>query len=113
MSFDETVRLIVREEVRAALKDLRVASPPALATADAGTLMTIGDVANHCQVRPETVRGWIHAGRLITRKTGRFLRIKPSDFEAFLARVDTPGAPTINSDVHLKLLTERARSVSK
>ncbi len=117
MSLDDTLRLIVREELRAALKDIQVApsstSPGPTAKGAGAVMMTVGDVAECCQVRPETVRSWIHSGELIARKTGRHLRVKPSDFEAFLARVDTSGAPTINSDLHLKLLTERARSVSK
>ena len=117
MTLDETLRLIVREELRAALKEIQVApsstSPGPTAKAAGAVMMTVGDVAERCQVRPETVRGWVHSGELIARKTGRHLRVRPSDFEAFLSSVDTSGAPTINSDVHLRLLTERARSVPK
>jgi len=52
-----------------------------------GRLLTIQNVANHCQVSYWTARGWIESGKLpVLRLPGRLIRIRPSALEAFLER---------------------------
>jgi excisionase family DNA binding protein len=52
-----------------------------------GGLLTIQNVADHCQVSYWTARGWIEGGKLrVLRLPGRLIRIRPSALEAFLER---------------------------
>jgi excisionase family DNA binding protein len=52
-----------------------------------GGLLTIRNVADHCQVSYWTARGWIESGKLpVLRLPGRLIRIRPSALEAFLER---------------------------
>ena len=47
-------------------------------------LLTIEDVAAHCQVCPRTVHRWIADGQLRSLRLGRLRRIRRQDFEHFL-----------------------------
>lgn len=47
-------------------------------------LLTVADIAKHCQVSQRTVRRWIDNGSLKAGRLGRLRRIRRSDFEKFL-----------------------------
>lgn len=49
-------------------------------------LLTIQDVAAHCQVSYWTARGWIETGKLqVVRLPGRLIRIRGDVLERFVA----------------------------
>lgn len=45
--------------------------------------LTVGEVAEQCQISEVTVRRWISAGDLRAAKLGKGWRVKPEDLEAF------------------------------
>ena len=47
--------------------------------------LRIEDIAEELQVNPQTVRQWIHIGRLAALKAGSVWRVRRSDLDAFLA----------------------------
>ena len=47
-------------------------------------LLTVSDIAKHCQVSERTVRRWIADGHLMVARLGRLIRIRRSDFCEFL-----------------------------
>ena len=55
------------------------------------TLLSTGQIAEHCQVSYETVTNWIKAGKLSAHQTpGGHHRINVDDFDDFLANHDMP-----------------------
>jgi hypothetical protein len=82
MSLEDDLRRIVRDEVRAAVAELREAlAAPAVNP----TLLSVSDVARSCQVRTKTVIAWISSGALTARKAGRKWVVTPEDLERFLS----------------------------
>lgn len=49
-------------------------------------LLTIDEVAEHCQVSSKTVRNWILSGDLGAHKLGRQYRISEANLALFLTR---------------------------
>jgi len=47
-------------------------------------LLTVGQVAERCQVSERTVRRWIDAGDLAVIRLGRLLRVRPIDLDQLL-----------------------------
>lgn len=102
MSFEDTLRAIVREELRTALAELQSAQPaPRL------ELLLVADVARACKVAPKTVTGWISSGRLAARKAGRKWVVLPADLERFLAR--QPSTPEQHDDERVTHILSRRR----
>jgi excisionase family DNA binding protein len=55
-------------------------------SAASGRLLTLQDVATRCACSYWTARAWVDAGKLpVLRLPGRLVRIRPADFERFLA----------------------------
>jgi excisionase family DNA binding protein len=52
-------------------------------------LLTIADVADHCQVSPRSVRRWIDNGRLRAIRLGRSIRVSEGDLARFLSHCQT------------------------
>lgn len=75
----QTVRDVLREELRAALAELK--------PQPAGEFLTIRQASEVAKVAPDTLRRWIAAGRLRAHRAGRVLRIARPALEAFLAEV--------------------------
>ena len=48
------------------------------------TLLTVEDVAQRLQIKPDTVRRWIRTGKLPAIELGGRLRVAPTDLQAFL-----------------------------
>lgn len=104
--FDETaLRTLIREEVRAAVTELRQVLTPSHEAAP--QLLSVGDVATRCSVTTETVRGWIHSEQLAARRAGHRWLVRPADLERFLAQTPS-GHETISDDQHLQMLVRRA-----
>lgn len=94
MSIEETIRRVVREEVRAALEE----HIPRLAPAEPkppppSPLLTVEQVAERCHAKPKTVREWIRSGRLHAGKAGgrRYL-VTLMDLERFMRSGASAGA---------------------
>jgi len=52
--------------------------------------LTVEDVAQRLRIHPQTVRGWIRAGRLPAVRAGRLLRVSPAVLEQFLSPAASP-----------------------
>lgn len=80
----EAVRDVVREEVRAALKDslVRPPQPPRETT----RLLTTSEAAEFAKVGAATVRRWIGSEDLPALRTKHGYRIDRNDLDAFLRR---------------------------
>lgn len=89
----EIVREVVRDEFRAALKE--IVPRPSLPERPTSTpLLTTSQAARYSAVHPETVRMWISKGVLPARRTGRNFRIAQDDLDAFLRRC-SDGTPDL------------------
>jgi excisionase family DNA binding protein len=106
MTLEETLRAIVREELRTALAELRTfAAAPQPAASPA--LLTVEQVAERAGgVTATTVRAWIDSGKLTARRAGHRWVVRTEDLERFLARDDDEHG-TIDVEQQLKLVTSR------
>lgn len=105
MSFEDTLRSIVREEVRAAVDELRQAI--ALPASPAPTLLTVADVARSCQASAKTVVAWISSGRLPARKAGRKWLVQPADLDRFLAGSAASSPASDDAAAVVRILSKR------
>src|SRR4051812_9548348 len=85
-TIEETIRQVVREEVRAALEEHIPRRAPAEPARLPLALLTVEQVAERCRAKPKTVREWIRRGVLPAAKAGgrRYL-VSPADLDRFLA----------------------------
>lgn len=95
MTFEEMLRHILREEIRAALRD-QFAEEPLGVTLASGWL-TIAQAAAHASVHSATIRAWIKGGELPASKRGRVVRVKRDDLDALLSRA--PASPAAVFDI--------------
>jgi excisionase family DNA binding protein len=51
--------------------------------------LTVAEIAQILKLNPQTVRNWIDAGKLPALHVGRRVRIRRSDFDAFLEQGST------------------------
>ncbi len=94
-SLEEVVRLIVREEMRAVLREELsglVAPPPSAPPSTPLKAVVSGDeylptkeAARVAGVRPETIRIWVTSKRLPAHWAGTRLRIRRDQLESFLS----------------------------
>ncbi len=86
MSMAEEIRAIVREEVRAALREALADVGRALTPVPAEDgYLSVEKAAELAEVHPDTIRGWVKAGRLPRHHAGRELRVRRSELHAFLS----------------------------
>ena len=83
MTLEDTLRAIVREEVRAALRD--AASP----TAPTGDVLTLDEAATHANVSKATLHRWMRDGLVTRRGHGRLTRVSRAQVDAALANGGT------------------------
>jgi len=96
VTLEETFRAIVREEVRAALREVTPAAP---STGTASPYLTVKQAAEYAgDVRPETVRAWIKSGGLARHGVGRVLLVRRDQLEAFLAAGGEGGAAEVDCE---------------
>lgn len=103
MTLEDSLRSIVREEIRAALREegaARATPPPAIRP----KLLTTVAIAGMCDVTPDTVRNWISSGKLQAKKRNRSFVVEPAELERFLSKAP---ATDIDDDERLKLILGR------
>ena len=109
MSFDETLRLIVREELRSALKDVRVAAPVLTSPSTTLELLTVEDVSVACHVAAATVRAWLRRGKLIGKKVGRGYLVERSALNRFLSAIIPALKDGDGAESEIERILQRAR----
>lgn len=96
MSFEDTIRAIVREEVRAALADLH--GVPA-AVEPAPDFVALGEVRRWVRIGKTTLKEWINSGRLPKYGEGRLVRVRLAEVRAVLeGRAKPKPKPTAGTD---------------
>lgn len=102
MSFEETLRSIVREEIRSALREELAARP-----APSGPeLLTIAQAAASTGLGVSTIRTWLSAGKLNRYGAGRAVRVNRAELDRVVAPKPRP-QPTL-ADIQA-----RAEAVSR
>ena len=101
MTFEEMLQQTVRDAVREELA--RFAHDVPLRNGDASYL-SIAKAARIADVAPGTIRAWIRAGRLTSKRAGRVLRVARSELERFMATA--PRIPLIIPNEGAKVLEE-------
>lgn len=97
----------MREEVKAAVAELRELLTSKRADAGDRPFLTVDQVAARAgNVKPETVRRWIDSGQLKARRAGHRWLVSPGDLEDFLAD-GAPQRETLSNDQHLALVKKR------
>jgi excisionase family DNA binding protein len=110
-TIEDTIRVVVREEVRAALDEVRSALAELRPAPVPDTMLTVEQVAQRVGgVSPETVRDWIRRGKLAGRRAGKRLLVAPQALEAFLAGVVSEEKVELGEDEHMALLIDRIGS---
>ena len=90
-TLEEALRSLIRDEVRSAVRDelrsvLEVRDMPRNAT---DAYLSVTKAARIADVAPGTIRAWIRAGRIESRRAGRVLRVGRTELERFLAQEPT------------------------
>ena len=89
MTLDDSIRALVREEVRAALRTLPGPRPT-------GEWLSTEEAAEVAGVRPKTVRAWVAAGMPASRR-GRRLVISRSVLDSWRAGATPPATGLVSS----------------
>jgi excisionase family DNA binding protein len=113
--FREELAPLIRSEMTQAIfqqlehrKDQRQEAPPELPA-----LLTVEEVAAHCDVTKPTVRKWIRSGVLPACQPGgsRVYRIRREDLDGFLARRSrTPGDAAPDVEEQVARILDRVRT---
>lgn len=85
MSLEDTMRSMIREELRHVLQEelpamLAQVRPPG----DVGEYLSVEKAAAIADVHQDTVRGWVKSGRLPEHRAGRELRVRRDQLRRFL-----------------------------
>ncbi len=99
----EAVRSVVREEIRAALKDLRSGD-----SAEAIEVYDVEGVAALCHVKEPAVRGWCRSGKLVAKKVGRGYLVEKAALQRFLS-TGREVAPTVEPEADARRILGRIR----
>src|SRR4051812_23946650 len=106
------LRRIVREEVRAIVREeLAAAAPPKTAPAPAAALLylTPREAAQIANVSGKTLRRWVQDGKLPARSLGRLIRIARADLVDFMERGGATSKNTETADEIATRVMRRAR----
>jgi hypothetical protein len=108
MSFEETLRLIVREEL-ARLEAKLLEHPVAAVPVGEDRLLGPKEIEPLTGYSPETVKSWVRQGRLKRYGTPRGWRVSERELRQYLAGLPTSGARRVQTDADiLELARERA-----
>jgi len=88
---ENELREFLRSELRSAVKEVLGAKP-----ATPGEYLSVREAARIASVTGQTIRIWIHCGRLRGHKAGRVHRVRRDELEALLAN-----PPTVDPDREL------------
>ena len=83
---DETHRAIVREVVGEEVRGALAAQKDGGHRNASESYLSIAKAAQLADVAPGTIRAWIRAGRLASRRAGRVYRIARAELETFMER---------------------------
>lgn len=78
MTFEESIRAIVREEVRAALREAQAPAPT-------GGMLTIEEAAAHAKCSKATLHKWLRDGALTRHGSGKLTRVDRAQLDQVLA----------------------------
>ncbi len=110
MTLDDMLRGILRDEIRAVVREeLKSQLPAKQAAPPSGALLRTEDVAATCQVEPDAVRSWIRSGRLVARKAGGHYLVRPADLERFLENEKSP--TSLSGEEHMAQIMTRIRGL--
>lgn len=99
MTFEDTIRQVVREEIRSALQDL---APQRTATTGPEYLR-FAEAAVHARVSPSTIREWVQTGKLNRYGEGRTPLVRRDELDRALAAQK----PKLLSDADLEARAEQ------
>lgn len=105
MTMEDTLRILVREEVRSAVREVVATLRPA----GESPLMTVREAASFARVAEPTVRSWIQQGKLNRYGTKGALRIKRDELERLLTSRDEPRMTDADLDARADELAKRRR----
>jgi excisionase family DNA binding protein len=105
-TLDDVVRTLVRDAVRDALREELAPLVRRNATSSHGaddSYLSVTKAAQVADVAPGTIRAWIRAGRLTSKRAGRVLRVSRSELAQFMAGAATgpSGAEAERRATHL------------
>ncbi len=92
MSFEETIRAAVRDEVRLAVREVLAPVIAKLAEAASdGEFLSVSGAAKFLGASRAGVRKWIAEGRLPRYRAGKAIRVRRGDLLAFLQQEEQGG----------------------
>lgn len=111
VTFEDTIRAIVREAVREELRAHGVGSQPATAPASTGTpaFITTMQAAELASVHVATIRDWIQRGLLRGHRAGRLLRVERSELIAMMSSAKSDSPAPVNLDERAEEILAKAR----
>ena len=84
MTIEDTIRQTVREEMRSMTAELRALLEQARPSSGGDSYLSVEKAATLADVHPDTIRGWVKAGRLPEHRAGRELRVRRDELHRFL-----------------------------
>lgn len=104
--FDEqALRQIIREELREVLREEREAEKPAPSTG----YVSPETAAAHVAMSAKWIRGLLRAGEVPGKKAGSRWRVKITDLEAYMSRIDAEEAGVIDLNARADELLRKSR----
>src|SRR5260370_23890966 len=91
MTFEETLRAIVREELKNVLRTdlLPQLGDGRCANSEEDRYLSLQKAGEFIDIHPDTIRKWIKEGRLHSYRAGRELRVLRSELCRFLEAADS------------------------
>jgi excisionase family DNA binding protein len=114
MGMDTAIKEAVREVMNEQMERLREALASAPGRRATDEFWPVRRAAQVAGVSPATVRGWIQSKRLRSYGAGRVLRIRRSEFEAFLTSMAKSPSEPVDVDERVRaILAETQRSTTR
>ena len=101
------LRTLIAEEVRRVLREEFTRSP------ERDEYLPVAEAARVAAVAPETMRGWIHQGRLHECWAGRELRVRRSELQLLLSTPPPKGAAEPSPEEEARRFLSRRETVAE